>query len=288
MPVITGVDLVTAIGIVPDATAVVRGTSIDTAIGDVDLHQTADGVFSDLPADPDRPGELGAVTTWHGVIDADLTAVIEPEVRVETLLGTFTLASFPIPVTLVDSTTERSSEPVFVAHPLPVLDGTLLGLDATGHDFGTVEVGTRATWDVAVDDLGALLLTADVRIEDAIDPSAFAVWPGSVAALPGTGTGFTVSFAPTAAGTQHATLTVDTNDPTMPSISIPLTAIAVDADPSGSDPAADGGTPLSTCGCAVVAPSPPALLPLLGLAAFSARRRRPDGASRTSTPPPRR
>lgn len=286
LPVIAGVDLVASVAIVPDAVAVVRGVAVDSVIGDDALVQDSEAVWTDLPPDPERPGELGVVSTWQGEVDATLTAVITPEVRVDTLLGAFTLAQFPIPVTLVDTSSVRTSSPVFSVHPMPVLAGLA---DADGHGFGGVPVGELANWSVPLDNLGEMLLEATLRV----DGDGFDVWPPALAAGPTTDAGFVVTFAPTAVGPHAGSLVIETNDPTMPLLAIPLAGVGVDVAsdaPQEGDPFDDGGGTISTCGCAPIGAGAPGWqVVAVGLGFSAARRRsRPGGASRTSGPRPRR
>ncbi|MEZ4240222.1 MAG: hypothetical protein R3F59_29525 [Myxococcota bacterium] len=208
VPVIAGVNLVASVGLTPTVSASVRGVEVVSEIGAETLAQTEDALRIDLPPDPGRPGELGVLTHWEGVVDADLDLVVEPEVRVDSPLGQFVLARFPIPVTLVGTSAARATEPQFVVHPMPVLDPL-----PAGADLGPVDVGAVGNAALPFENLGELLLEGTLRIEG--DP-AFTVWPPSVAAQARTASGFVVSFAPEGPGEHQATLSIDTNDPTMP------------------------------------------------------------------------
>ncbi|MEQ1503024.1 MAG: hypothetical protein ABMB14_12380, partial [Myxococcota bacterium] len=283
LTVIPGVELVGAIALIPDATATMTGISVDSVVGDAELHQQADGEWIDVPPDPTRPGELGFVTTWSGELAASLALVIQPEIRVDTFLGSFTLAQFPIPVTLIDTVEPRTSAPVFAVHPLPVLGG----LD-DAIAFGTVSVDTTTNRELPLDNLGAQFLEGTLRIEG--DP-AFAVWPPSFAAAPDAASGFVVTFAPSDAGDHSTSLVIETNDPTMPLVSVPLTGTAAIGPLDGGSPSPDDeGSPITTCGCAGSAADPGWLaIGAVSAAGWASRRRRsPAAASRTSGSPRRR
>lgn len=280
-PVIPGVDLVGAVQIRPDIAADMAGVSVNTAIGDEELIQVAeDGSWLPLPPDPTRPSELGMVTTWNGHLAAVLSLVIEPEIRVDTFLGAFTLASFPIPVSLVDVDEYRTSTPVFTVHPLPVMEDV-----DPGYDFGVVAVGDVTNLEVPFDNIGALLLQGTLRIEG--DPS-FTVWPDTLAAIPAGGTGFVVTYAPTAAGEHGADLVIDTNDPTRATLRIPLVGGAEGSTdvvpPAGED---EAETPIGFCGCANTGPGT-SMATVFGLLLVLRSRRLPGGVSRTSGSPRRR
>lgn len=284
--VVPGVDLVAAIQIRPDITAEISGVSVSSEVGTESLVQTLDDSWQPIPPDPTRPSELGMVTTWNGQLDAVLALVIEPAIEVDTFLGSFTLVSFPIPVSLVDVSERRASTPSFVIHPLPVLEDP-----DPGYDFGLVATGDVTNIEVPFDNLGALLLQGDLRIEG---DASFSVWPDSLAALPDDGSGFVITYAPTAAGQHTANLVIASNDPTRPTVLVPLTGGA--GGPGSDDPVPDvpddeyDSGPTGFCGCANTAGGSSSGLALAVWLALGVgiRSRLPGGASRTSGSRPRR
>jgi MYXO-CTERM domain-containing protein len=283
LTVISGVDLVVGVSLTPSASATVRGAAVVSEAGDELLVQDRDALWSDMLPDPDRPGEIGLASRWLGEVDARLDLVIEPEISVDTPLGQFTLARFPVPVTLVETLSPRESPAAYVVHPLPVLASI-----APEQAFGTVELGGVANREIPLDNIGELLLEATLRVEG--DP-AFSVWPTTLAATPDGPTGFVITFAPTTPGAHQGSLVIETNDPTLPLLAVALSG-ATGSDPQGELGEGDGGSSsLKTCGCGTSGSPAPVLggwiAALLGPLALR-RRRTPAGASRTSGSPRRR
>lgn len=270
--VIPTIDLVVAVAVAPTLEAVMSGLRVDAEVAGATHDQDQEDAWVAVAAPPDRPGELGVQTTWTGALRSHLSLVIEPEVRVDTLVGDFTLASFPIPVTLVDDVSERTTAPVLSVFPLPVLDLT----DAL--QVGEVEVGALANAPLLLENLGALVAEGTARIEG--DP-AFSVWPETLAALPEATDGLQITFAPTAPGEASAELVIESNDPFAPEIRVALSGIGVaepvvepepDPDPVPEpEPQLDEGG--KACGCDG-AGGAGATWGLLGAAALVGRRRR--------------
>jgi hypothetical protein len=260
VPVIPGVNLVVGVNLNPAVALEVAGTDVQTSVGDQELVQDAPDGWSPVDPDPQAPGELGMVTAWNGQLGATLSLVLEPHVDVDTPLGAFTLASFPIPVDLVDEAAKRTSTPVFAVHPLPVL-----APPDQAHEFGAVVVGATGTWEVALENVGAMVLQGAVGIEG---DGAFSVWPDGLAALPAGSDGLTVTFAPTTPGEHAAELWLETNDPWAPVVRIALHGTAPGDDVAGGE--VDGDTQ-KFCGCGGSAPQSTAVI-LVALCVLRSRR----------------
>lgn len=285
--VIPTIDLVVGVGVAPELEATMTGVRVVGDLGGDTLQQDQEDTWVLLPDLPDRPGELGMLSTWTGSLRSHLSLVIEPEVRVDTLLGAFTLAAFPIPVTLVDDEALRTTPAAFVVHPLPVT-----GALPEAIDLGEVQLGQLGNYTLPIDNLGALLLQGTVAVDG---NAAFTVWPETLAALPEGADGVVVTFSPTAVGESTATLVLATNDPWAPEVRIPLSGLGVTTDAADPDPdpvpdaadpkleEGDGG-----CGCDLAAGPGAgwalwALVPLL-----AARRRQFDaGVAVGASDPPR-
>ena len=92
--------------------------------------------------------------------------------------------------------------------------------------------------------------------------------------------GLVVTFAPTAEGAQTATLVLTSNDPSYPTLSIPLTGNADDGDngdaDGGDDLGGDGDVAskeVDGCGCDTTSGGMPAFAAVAALALLARRRR---------------
>ncbi|MEQ1567378.1 MAG: hypothetical protein ABMA64_17180, partial [Myxococcota bacterium] len=240
--VIPGVDLVAGVNLLPTATAAVQGMALVSSVDDQELVQPTVDAWSAVAPPEDRPGELGLVTRWQGAVDAQLSIVLEPNIEVDTFLGSFSLLSFQIPVDLVGDLADRESAPVFAVHPLPVL-----ALGEPTHEFGAVTVGAPVTWPLSLDNVGELVLVGVVGIEGG--DGAFAVWPDGVTAVAGGDDGLSVTFDPPSAGPWSAELWLETNDPYQPVVRVGLSGTGVGVDGGVDVPDPVDGEPTKFCGC---------------------------------------
>ncbi len=214
-------------------------------------------------------------SVFTGAWDGDIALIFTPTIGVSApFIGSIEIASFDIPVSLVKDAFEQDFPADVYDFPLPILKP---GLDTA--DFGEVDMGAIATVNVPISDEGSLPLTGTAHIDGA---GEFTVFPDQFNALPGTSDGLVVTFAPTAAGEQTASLVLTSNDPTIPDLTIPLVG-------NGADPSSDKGgdadekisAASSSCGCASLggeAGAPlggtGATLALFGLVGLLVRRRR--------------
>jgi hypothetical protein len=254
--VIPTVELVLSVGFTPQLATTLAGIEVTTQQDDDLVQQLVESDWVELPLAQDRPGELGLLTSWSGQLDAVLDLVLTPEVRVDTPLGSFTLAEFPLPITLSEISEVRTTAPQFVVHPLPVL----ADLPAE-YAWTSVEVGEIANWPVPIENIGEMLLEGTVTV---VGDDAFSVWPPSIAAPPGSESGFVVSFSPEAEGEFEAMLIITTNDPTRPEVQVPLTGTGLvpGSSEGGGDEVpeyeeeGDSAT-IKTCGCDISRPGSP-------------------------------
>lgn len=132
--------------------------------------------------------------------------------------------------------------------PLPVLDA-----DDSLRDFGEVEVGTIANAEIPLNNLGEWYLEGTARIEGS---SAFSVYPDTFLANDGASDGVMVTFAPSEVGVEEATLVVESNDPTAPTMLIVLRGDGFDDALSAGDGGGNEQTEVvkSGCGCATTTP----------------------------------
>ncbi|MFH1700156.1 MAG: thrombospondin type 3 repeat-containing protein [Candidatus Zixiibacteriota bacterium] len=90
---------------------------------------------------------------------------------------------------------------------------------STSHDFGQVQTGTEATWDLEIFNRG----TSDVTISGiSIDNSDFAVDPSYLVVPQGENGIITVTYGPPSLGPNSATLSATTDDPITTAIDVSL------------------------------------------------------------------
>ena len=230
--VITGVDLIVGVDVAPDLAAEVVGRTVTSDVLEQTLTQQAEGEWVELAPDPGAPGALGFASQWHGTVDGGLDVLLQPEVAVFTPLGTFDLLRFDLPLPLETIAAQRTMEPVFLVHPLPVLQGPPADID-----LGEVLVGTLATAFIDIVNPGELGLVGDVEL---VGDTAFAAFPDQIAAQPDGRDGITVTFAPSAPGAFEASLALITNDPVRPIRTVRVIGLGVRPDPvAEADPDPD-------------------------------------------------
>lgn len=112
--------------------------------------------------------------------------------------------------------------------------------------FGSVTVGKPQSLTLTINNVGtAALSVSSISVNNNLFTPG--VKPASVAA--GASFNLTVQFAPTAAGSQTGTLTVTSNDPAHPSVTVPLTGTGVAASaPTTVTLSVDGGSFNNTVG----------------------------------------
>lgn len=226
--IIPTVSLDVGVDVIPEITAIYTTDQIETRMGAQTGELLADGTWVefDLPEAPIAEVEL--VSTLDGGLYTLFELVVVPSIELDTLIGDFELASFDIPVELLDLFSFRTFEPVTYTHPLPALTPIEVG------DAGTLLVGDQVNLSVPLENLGLLAMEGTARIEGG---GGFSVYPAYYAATEGNAAGVTITFAPTSAGDKIAFLVLQTNDPTAGELRIPLHGVA-------RDPAAEVSTPI--------------------------------------------
>jgi MYXO-CTERM domain-containing protein len=221
---------------------------------------------------PERLATYLVEGVFTGRWDARFDLVFTPAISVYApFVGDIEIVRFDIPVEIAADDFEQDFPAETYAFPLPLLAPGL----AEGS-FGEVEVGDLANLEVPIGNEGDLPAYGFASIEGNGD---FSVYPDQFNALPGTTDGLVVTFAPSAEGAQTASLVLTSNDPTYPTITIPLSGngfVAESADDAGDDVAGDDDVQskeVDECGCASTAASTPALAALAALALLARRRR---------------
>jgi hypothetical protein len=268
IPIITGVDLGFDLEIYPEFVARMAGVRVDTAHdGGIATISAFDGsAFLDLPQSD--PGLLGLVSIYHGFLTGELNLVLKPTASLDTIIGDFDIVTFEFPVTMLNISDTRAFEPTEMEHPLPSLSTTL-----ASHNFGELTVGENASVELDITNTGLLGAYGELYIDGSAD---FTVSQDTFAVQSDKTRTVTISYAPTADGSETAMLYVASNDPARPEIAIPLGGGGVEPiDPVNFDEASGGGKQtIQTCGCAAQTIAPMASvawLPLLGLLGFRRR-----------------
>ena len=195
-----------------------------------------------FPADGQPYYETDAV--FVGNWENELNLVFTPVFQVcITVLGCYDIEITEVPLNLVTESFNQNFPAIPLHFPLPVLDAFV-----SDHDFGAVEVGNLANFEVPISNLGELPLEGTATI---VGGSGFTVFPDYFMAGEGTTDGMVVTFSPEAEGLTEAALVISSNDPTSPDLEILLTGEGFtesSADGSGSDSVSSGV--VSSCGCA--------------------------------------
>jgi MYXO-CTERM domain-containing protein len=212
VPLFAGLELQFVVEAFPRVTGGLQGVRIETEEGD--QLRAGDTVKMTLPTED--PGLLAFSSTYVAWVTAKLDVVIRPEMQIcAPIVGCFRVARFDIPIPLVNEGLERAFDRVDVEHPLPVLEAPV-----TTHDFGSVEVDTLANLQLPLTNAGRMDLEGTLAIEGG--NGAFSVFPDYFQASASGTDGAVVTFAPTSAGVQTATLVLVSNDPARPDLRIPL------------------------------------------------------------------
>jgi len=257
--VITGVSVYVAVDWRNDAYAAFSGVQFDTNGSIID---TVDG--TELFEAPGAP-ELELDTTFTGQYLAALDVVMVPTfgICIDTI-GCFDVASFDVPIPLVEKDLERDFDTLRIEHPLPVLV-----VETRECDFGQVEVGQIATCEVEIHNWGELTLEGEAGI---LGAGEFSVFPEDIYAHQELGDGLTVTFEPSVEGVQEASLILNTSDPNAPAFDIPLVGEGIVTEPEIVTIPSEVGT----CGCSS-RPTQAGWLAVFAAAAVAAGRRRRRG-----------
>jgi MYXO-CTERM domain-containing protein len=259
-----GVSLEFTADMTPTFTAGFEGVSWTVNEGSI-LAEGAPAVL-----EPTRSADFDVDSTFTARWDATFDLVFTPTLSVcGPIFGCIDIASFDIPVELLTDEFDQDFPSAVYAFPMPML---VPGIDS--GDFGTIEPGEIANLQVPLGNQGNLACYGEATIEG---DGEFTVYPNQFNALPATTDGLTVTFAPTADGEQTADLVLTSNDPSYPTLVIPLTGNAVTPDDPGSDEAGDEeiitSKSDSVCGCSSTQAGAP-VGALLAAAVLLSRRRR--------------
>jgi MYXO-CTERM domain-containing protein len=266
IPLFAGLEIQVVIDLFPRAVGQLAGSYIETN-GQVQSRADVSTVH-EVPEDD--PGLLEMSSTYVANVASSLAIVVRPELEIcAPIIGCFKVASFDIPVPLVDESAEERFGWVDYAHPLPALSAPI-----TTHDFGDVDVDTLANLQLPLANIGRLDLEGWLRIEG---DASFSVFPEYIQASEGNTDGTVITFSPSEPGVKTATLILESNDPSRPELRIPLAGNGW-VEPTLDDP--DDPRRLSGevrgCGCTTGATPGGAAwaFGLVGLVLLGRRRRR--------------
>ena len=227
--IITGLDLVFGVTVIPEIWASLEGKRVDAVTADGVGTQADVAGWAALPSPSEPAGALPISLTYVADLASELSFVFEPSVELDTLVGDFSLFSFPIDVPLLSAVEERSFAPVDADHPLPWMTGLPEVLD-----LGMSPIGQLAAVSVPLFNDGEMTVDGAVFIEGSDDITVF---PDRVYMPPGGSDGLTVSFLPVLEGARAVTLVIESNDPFQPRIEIPVVGEGLsDASPETEPP----------------------------------------------------
>ncbi|GEM_PF-1457228 len=261
--IITGVGLTFRTDMRTDVFAALEGVR-KTVASPVET-QIIGRAYQSLLFTPPSEGSLELSSTYTGLYEALLDLVFTPVVGIcVDLIGCYDLAAFDIPFPLANVTEERDFTPIALTHDVPVMD-----VDDTGFDFGEVEIGQIGTFELPIANAGALDVYGDAGF---VGTGDFTLFPADIRAGQDEVDGIVVTFAPTFAGEQTVTLILETNDPYLANLEIPLIGTGVEPE----DPTVNVVSTENTCGCAATESPTQLSWLLLGLggALFTRRRQR--------------
>lgn len=258
----------------PEIAVATQPLGIRTSTMGVEVMQTGDAeqVRINVPQGTSVTS-LPMVSTYEARLTTEFNFVIEPTLSLDAgLFGTYQIVNFPIDLPLSQTDEVRAFEPAIYEHPLPALDTI-----AVANDLGEVLVGQIDNIYVPFPNIGEMVLQGVARIEG---PPEFSLFPEALYALPGDEDGLVVTFAPTAVGELEALLVIESNDPLVPELRIPLLGTGWEPEAPVVDPV-DEEPPLQSfnpelakgCGCDSGGQAPVGL-GALGLLALLRRRRR--------------
>lgn len=252
--IISGVDIYLTTDLRPDASASLSGERF--TMGDETIEVDGGTANFQVPSD----GSLDFDAIYTGIYDGVLSLTLIPSFGVcVSIFGCYDVASFELPIDLVNTSFAKDFAPVPVSHPLPLL----VLPEVTVIEFGDVEIGQIATYNLPLSSLGDLVVEGDAGIMGA---GEFSVFPPVLYVPPQGEDGIVITFAPTIEGTQESELVLSTSDPRYTDLRITLIGNGVE-EHIKTIPAEVG------CNCASAPSSSLAAWPaLLGLLALLRRR----------------
>lgn len=211
--------------------------------------------------DPPEDGVLVLDSVFTGRYRTQLDLVMVPTFGVcIDLLGCYDIASFDIPIPLVDDEFDQEFDALVIEHGVPLLE-----VDTEVCDFGETLVGQISHCEIALTNLGGFDVEGSAGI---LGTGEFSIWPEDLLARPETTDGITITFAPTSVGEQSASLILNTSDPSKEALEIQLVGVGYEEPEELTVITSETG-----CGCASTQGGAGGALAVMVLAAAALRRR---------------
>jgi hypothetical protein len=211
--------------------ALYAGGQLDATLAGVDIDVAPEVVTTEgehvLPAVPGEDPALVRDAVWEGTLTLAGTLTLTPTIYVELLGSTWDVASFPIPLAFPPAPIPWALDPASLDFPLPEID-----VDAQNLAFAEVAQGNTVVEGVPVYDNGDLDLVVTVGVSG---PGLTAAAAGPFVVPAHTVGSAAVVFAPLQAGPVMGVLTIESNDPDEPVVTLPIYASG------GPDPDSDAG-----------------------------------------------
>jgi hypothetical protein len=219
--------------------------------------------------------ELGA-ESWEGEarhlaeISAQLDVEFVPTFEVcVPIFGCTQWETTQIPLSSDSDAFVHEFEPASLFFPLPALS-----LAQEPIDFGSLEEGDLANYELGLQNIGLLLLSGEAKIISGME--YFSVYPEYFLASEGSQDGVMISFLGAEEGSYEGVLEILSNDPAQPSIQIDLTADVI-AESNGDEEEVGGkeveGGMVGGCGCSTQETIPFEILSIFPMLVLYRRKR---------------
>jgi hypothetical protein len=209
-----GVDIVTKLDVDASLDASFSGNFIKEEEKKIEKEDTSvviDKKFTD---------EFSVDSIYNGTYDGKIVFHFYPGADVcVPIAGCYNLATFDLPQDFTAKKLDVDFDSVNVKHPLPAII-----LEKKGYDFTGIPIGSISNWKLKVENQGKMNLETHAKIENADFTEVF---PENVLIAPSSESGFVVTFTPEKEETVVGSLSVTSNDPFSPLISIPFTGKGV-------------------------------------------------------------
>ena len=242
----------------PASNVQIHGTAITTNGREINGR----GETASLTPPVNNKGEIDLKSTWRGFVDADLALEVVPTISVcyAPWGACVEVANFTQAIDIGSDTYELTSDLARYDHALPAISARTNTID-----FGQVAVGDSLEINLDISNLGDIDLEGEAYIEG----GSFEIVEDDFVATRFDKATITIVFTPSEGSAYDGRLTLASNDPSKPEISIPVkgSGVAIGGGKGGETATVTG------CGCNSTAPASTSLLGLLGLMLIAVRRR---------------
>ena len=221
--IFAGVSLNFSGNLEPTASVSFQGLSFET--DEDSISSLNHSIAIDAGSDP-----VETEPVFTGQVDAILDMEFVPVLSIcAPIVGCYDWTPTEFVIDTLTSETEHSFEPMELSFPMPILD-----VDDGDIDFGTISTDATENWELVIDNDGSLPLSGTVEISG--DTGSFDIFPETFLATEDTSSGIVISYEPQSAGAHEAVITLISNDPLYPEVSISVTGSAEEpGDPDNND-----------------------------------------------------